>query len=143
MPFESLCRRLTREIAEDGMLQASNDDFELGSLPESISSKPNPRLHMYGLEMFHQLHCLVWNRFISSVLRINVVLHNMIRKSFYPSITLRTSPRHISAIIEVRRFSTLLVLEYLLTSIPTGALSRPCTTVSDVRRGLFIGLLAL
>jgi hypothetical protein len=43
------------------MLQASNDDFDVDRLPESISSKLNPRLHMYGLEMF----LLDMERFIS------------------------------------------------------------------------------
>jgi hypothetical protein len=52
----------------DGVVQLSYEaGFDVGSLARTNTSTIDSRLHMYGLEVYHQLHCL-----------------DMLRKSYYP-----------------------------------------------------------
>lgn len=52
----------------DGTIQASySKGFQVDSLPQTIHAKNDATQWMYGLEVFHQLHCL-----------------DYIRQSFYP-----------------------------------------------------------
>lgn len=46
-------------LPSDGLIQASyaNGVFADG-LPDTVQSKYHPELNLYGLEVFHQLHCL-------------------------------------------------------------------------------------
>lgn len=54
----------------DGTIQASyRTGFELDSLVKTVPSKEYPEQYIYGLEVYHQLHCL-----------------DYIRQSFYPQI---------------------------------------------------------
>jgi len=54
----------------DGTIQASYaTGFELDSLHETVTATNDPEQHFYGLEVFHQLHCL-----------------DYIRQSFWPDI---------------------------------------------------------
>jgi hypothetical protein len=42
------------------MIQASYETgFDIDSLPTTNQSTVDPQQYMYGLEVFHQLHCLV------------------------------------------------------------------------------------
>lgn len=74
-------------VAVDGMIEASYDTgFDLSRLQPSVTSAIDNKYHMYGLEVFHNLHCLVRDSQPNTFFYIAdmVSLQDRIRMSFYP-----------------------------------------------------------
>lgn len=76
------------EAATDGMVELSYETgIDLSKLQPSITSAVDHSLHMYGIDMFHNLHCLVGDlhaRNQTQPSNMNLS-QDRIRQSFYPS----------------------------------------------------------